>query len=118
MSVFLFIFFIVSFPEAPRSLLPFVAGVLLILAAFGAGAGLRFMGLSLVMTLALELAFLTGVCLILGYLLPQTSGTPPIVQWAQGYRPRRSDAQEGVRRLGLNSETGAGRLVVNLYPKD
>lgn len=114
----LYLFFLLAFPEVPKSpYFPAMGGALL-LGAAGLATALKMIRLTLLVTLAFELAFVTAAALLLGYTMPQTCGSPPIVQWAQGYRPRRSQAAQGARRLGLDPRAGAGIALVNLFPKD
>lgn len=67
--------------------------------------------------LGLELVFLGAVALWVGSTMPQKSGKPPLAQWAQGARPRRAEAQRGLRRLGVDPGGAFGRRIVSLFPR-
>jgi hypothetical protein len=51
------------------------------------------------MKIGLEIFFLLGVALFLGFTLPQRSGMSPLSQWSHGKRPTRYDALRGLERL-------------------
>lgn len=65
----------------------------------------------------LELLFVGGVALWIGYTMPQKSGKAPLTQWAEGARPRREDARRGLRRLGLDPEGSVPSRLVGLFPR-
>ncbi len=65
----------------------------------------------------LELIFLGGVAVFVGYTMPQKSGKPPLTQWAEGERPTRDTARQGLDRLGVNPNGAVGARIVALFPK-
>jgi len=65
----------------------------------------------------LELAFVVAAFLYLGWTLPQASGRPPIKEWMEGQIPRRSDAREGLQRLGIDTGSAPAKAVIKFFPK-
>ncbi|MBI4060688.1 MAG: hypothetical protein HY403_04590 [Elusimicrobia bacterium] len=66
---------------------------------------------------AIELAFLAAIALFLGYTMPQKSGKPPFQQWAEGARPTRSTARQGLDRLGVDPNGAVASTLIDLFPK-
>ena len=64
-----------------------------------------------------EVAFLGGVALFVGYTMPQKSGKPPFTQWAEGVKPTRDTARQGFDRLGVNPNGAVASRIVDLFPK-
>jgi hypothetical protein len=52
--------------------------------------------------IAIELVFLAGIAIGLGYTMPQKSGKPPFQQWSEGVRPSRDAIRRGLDRLGID----------------
>ena len=67
--------------------------------------------------IGVELAFLAGVILFVGYTMPQKSGKAPLTQWTEGARPTRSSARQGFDRLGIDPNGAIASSVVSLFPK-
>jgi hypothetical protein len=67
--------------------------------------------------IGIELGFLVGVALFLGYTMPQKSGKPPFQQWAEGVRPNQTAARQGFDRLGVNPNGPVASRVVRMFPK-
>ena len=67
--------------------------------------------------IGVELAFLVGVALFLGYTMPQKSGKPPFQQWAEGAKPNRTKVRQGFDRLGVNPNGAVPSRIVDLFPK-
>ena len=64
----------------------------------------------------LEIAFLGGVVVFVGYTMPQKSGKPPLTQWAEGAHPNQDSARRGLERLGADPNRGLASKVVALFP--
>lgn len=67
--------------------------------------------------LVLELAFLAGVALFVGFTMPQRTGKAPLEQWAAGARPTRDSVRRGLGRLGANPDGPAAAAFAGLFPK-
>jgi hypothetical protein len=67
--------------------------------------------------IGIELAFLVAIALFAGYTMPQKSGKPPLQQFAEGVRPTRDTARQGLERLGVNPNGAAASVIVRLFPK-
>lgn len=67
--------------------------------------------------IGIEVAFYLAIALFLGYTMPQKSGKPPFAQWAEGVRPNRGTARQGLTRLGVDPNGRAASRVVDLFPK-
>ena len=67
--------------------------------------------------IGIEIVFLAGVALFVGYTMPQKSGKPPFEQWAAGARPTQTTARQGFDRLGVNPNGAIASRIVNLFPK-
>ena len=67
--------------------------------------------------IGLELAFLLGIALFLGYTMPQKSGKAPLEQWSEGVRPNRDGARKGFDRLGIDPNGRAASRIIGLFPK-
>jgi hypothetical protein len=65
----------------------------------------------------LELAFLGAVAAFVGYTMPQKSGKPPLIQWAEGARPTRDSARRGIERLGADPNGPVASKLVSLFPR-
>ena len=65
----------------------------------------------------LELSFMAGLALYLGWTLPQMSGRPPIKEWMEGQVPRRGDAREGLQRLGIDTGSAPAKALIKVFPK-
>ena len=67
--------------------------------------------------IGVEIGFLIGITLFVGYTMPQKSGKPPFEQWAAGVRPTQMTARQGFDRLGLNPNGAVASRIVSLFPK-
>jgi len=67
--------------------------------------------------IGIEVVFLSGVALFVGYTMPQKSGKPPFEQWAAGARPTQQTARQGFDRLGINPNGTIASRIVDLFPK-
>ena len=67
--------------------------------------------------IGIEIVFLVGVALFVGYTMPQKSGKPPFEQWAAGARPTQTTARQGFDRLGLNPNGPVASRLIRLFPK-
>lgn len=72
---------------------------------------------SRVLRVGLELAFVCAIALYLGWTFPQMSGRPPIKEWMEGQVPRRADAREGLKRLGIDTGSAPAKALVKVFPK-
>ncbi|UPT72621.1 MAG: hypothetical protein M0D55_11715 [Elusimicrobiota bacterium] len=67
--------------------------------------------------IGIELGFLVAVALFLGYTMPQKSGKAPFEQWAEGARPNRTKARQGLERLKINPNGPVASRLVDLFPR-
>ena len=91
--------------------------VVIAAAAIGLWFTLKAMDISFgLMKMGIELAFAGAVVLYLAYTMPQKSGFTPMQQWAQGHRPTQAEARQGLMRLGVDTNSRTGSLVLGLFP--
>lgn len=67
--------------------------------------------------IGVEILFLVGIALFVGYTMPQKSGKPPFEQWAAGARPTQAAVRQGFDRLGVNPNGAVASRIVDLFPK-
>ena len=67
--------------------------------------------------IGVEIGFLIGVTLFVGYTMPQKSGKAPFEQWSEGVRPTQASARQGFDRLGVNPNGAIASRIVALFPK-
>ncbi len=67
--------------------------------------------------IGVEIAFLVGIALFVGYTMPQKSGKAPFEQWSAGVRPTRSSARQGFDHLGINPNGPVASRLIDLFPK-
>lgn len=67
--------------------------------------------------IGVEIVFLVGVALFVGYTMPQKSGKPPFEQWAEGARPTQTTARQGFDRLGVDPNGAVASRIIRLFPK-
>ncbi|MBI4678085.1 MAG: hypothetical protein HY748_10930 [Elusimicrobia bacterium] len=110
-------FFLLAFPEWTGGGAYHLASTgLVCLGAGGVFAFLKTLQVrSLPVTASYELGFLVAV--LMYFLFTWPCKPLPIQQFGQGYRPTRADAAQGLRRLGLDPDSGAAKAVVSLFPK-
>ncbi len=95
----------------------------MVLSLIGGGAvGLFFLFKVLDLTegfakIAIEAAFVIGVAFFVAYTMPQKSGKPPLQQWAEGVKPNRAAARNGLDRLGINPNGAVASKLVDLFPR-
>ncbi len=118
LSTAAYCFFLLAFPQWGGGQAYHVASLSIVAgAAVGTWLCLKALDLgSSLFKFGLELAFAAGVFLYFGYTMPQKTGLAPLEQWSQGHHPTQTDARDGLMRLGLNANAGAGRLIVSLFP--
>ena len=111
-------FYVVAFPQWTG--LVYHVASLSILAGLAVGVFLLLKIIDISSALGkfvIEMCFAAGVLLYFGYTMPQKSGKPPIQQWVEGHRPTRSDARDGVQRLGVDPNSKPAEFVIDLFPK-
>ncbi len=67
--------------------------------------------------ITLEIIFVVGVMIYLGFSLPPSSGLAPIKAWWQAHRPTRQTVAESLRRRGLNPQSGPARWALSHLPE-
>ena len=114
----IYLFFLMAFPDWDKSGRHLVVLALIIGAALGIHIFLNAVRTAtLIGSILFDLAFAGAVCYYLAWRLPTQSGKPPIQQWAEGHRPTRKTAREGLSRLKLNPDSGPAQLLIALFPK-
>ncbi len=105
-------FFVVAYPDGQGRLYHEVVPFLIAGGVVGLGFLKKILDLGEgMLKFGLELAFLAAIALTVGYTMPQKSGKPPLQQWAEGARPRRSEVRRGLKRLSVDPDGVVGKAV-------
>ena len=65
----------------------------------------------------IEIIFVLGVVVIVGYTMPQKSHHAPLEQWAAGMRPTQSDARRGLTRIGIDPDGTIASRMTGFFPR-